>query len=254
MIASDVLKGLDGIRHGFFTREGGVSTGLYTSLNCGYGSGDAQQNVRENRHRVPAILGAPQCAPLTVRQVHSNKVIVAEAPWTPDDAPEGDAIVTSMRGLPIGVLTADCTPILFCDPQAGLAGAAHAGWRGAKAGIIDNVIETMESLGAKRKQIYAAVGPAISTSAYEVGRDFEAAFIEDDAINEMFFSEAGASGKPHFDLPSYCGWKLKQAALAGIDSIGLCTFLNESLFYSYRRSVHRNEGDYGRQISAIVLM
>jgi YfiH family protein len=254
MIASELLKHQIDVRHGFFTRRGGVSDGIYRSLNCGFGSGDVAQNVRKNRSRVAAKLGIAEAGPLTVRQVHGNRAVVADANWQPGEAPEGDALVTAERGLAIAILTADCTPILFSDAEAGVVAAAHAGWRGAKTGIIEATIEAMEGLGARRERIHAAIGPTISQKAYEVGEDFQDAFIEADGANRTFFAGAPGSGKPHFDLPGYCGQRLAQAGIESVDDLGLCTYANESLFYSYRRSVHRGEADYGRQISAIVLM
>jgi YfiH family protein len=254
MIASDLLKHQTDVRHGFFTRRGGVSEGIYHSLNCGFGSGDASQNVRKNRLRVAAKLGIGEAGPLTVRQVHGNRAVVADSAWQQEERPEADALVTAERGLGIAILTADCTPILFADAEAGVAAAAHAGWRGAKTGIIEATIEAMEGLGARRERIHAAIGPTISQKAYEVGKEFQNAFLEDGDANGTFFARASGSGKPHFDLPAYCGQRLSQAGIGIVDDLGLCTYGNESLFYSYRRSVHRGETDYGRQISAIVLM
>jgi polyphenol oxidase len=254
MIVSDFLKEQSGIRHGFFTREGGVSAGIYASLNCGFGSGDTGGNVRENRARVAAQLGTSRAELVTVRQVHSIRVIIADAPWQPDAAPEADAIVTLLPSLAIGVLTADCTPVLFADPEAMVVAAAHAGWKGAKAGIIDAVIEAMEGLGARRDRICAAIGPTISQAAYEVGPEFEAAFLGDDAANGKYFARPTPPAQPRFDLPGYCRDRVQAARVAHVDSLNLCTYQNESLFFSYRRSVHRAEADYGRQISAIVIM
>ena len=254
MIVSDFLKEQSGIRAGFFTREGGVSAGLYASLNCGFGSGDTAENVRENRARVAAKLGTSRAELVTVRQVHSSRVFVADTPWQPDAAPEADAIVTRMPSLAIGVLTADCTPILFADPEAMVVAAAHAGWKGAKAGIVDAVIEAMEDLGARRDRICAAIGPTISQTSYEVGPEFEAAFLDDNTANGKYFTRPTPESQPHFDLPDYCRDRVRAARVAHVDSFNLCTYQNESLFFSYRRSVHSGEGDYGRQISAIVIM
>lgn len=254
MIVSDLLKDMDGIRHGFFTRQGGVSKGIYGSLNCGLGSNDRAEDVHENRKSIATKLGIEAGRLVTVRQVHGNNAIEAEAPWPPGSAPEGDAMVTATRGLALGILTADCTPILFADPEARVVGAAHAGWRGAKTGIIESVIDAMERKGARRGRICATIGPTISQDAYEVGADFEAAFTADDDANRAFFATAKSGGKPHFDLPGYCLARLKRSGLAQIENLGLCTYKNESLLFSYRRSLHRNEPDYGRQISAIVLV
>jgi hypothetical protein len=179
---------------------------------------------------------------------------MAEEPWQLERQPEADAIVTATPRLAIGVLTADCTPILFSDSEAGVVGAAHAGWRGAKSGIIEATIAAMERLGAQRGRIAAAIGPAISQSAYEVGADFAAAFIADDPSSANFFATQQERGKPHFDLPRYCLMRLEDSGVKSVDELGLCTYANDSLFYSYRRSVHRKEPDYGRQISAIVVL
>jgi polyphenol oxidase len=254
MIVSAFLKEQSGIRHGFFTREGGVSAGLYASLNCGFGSGDTAENVRENRARVAAKLGTSRAELITVRQVHGSRVMVLDTPWQPDAAPEADAIVTRTPSLAVGVLTADCTPILFADPEATVVAAAHAGWKGAKAGIIDAVIDAMEGLGARRDRICAAIGPTISAAAYEVGPEFEAAFLDGNTENGKYFSRTAPHQRPHFDLPSYCRDQAQAARIAHVEVLSLCTYQNESLFFSYRRSVHRAEADYGRQISAIVLM
>ena len=254
MIVSDFLKQQSGIRHGFFTREGGVSGGIYASLNCGYGSGDRAEDVRENRGRVAAKLGVGRADVVTVRQVHSSRVIVADAPWPPQAAPEADAIVTRTPSLAIGVLTADCTPILFADPEASVVAAAHAGWKGAKAGIIEAVIEKMESLGARRDRICASIGPTISAAAYEVGPEFEAAFLADGVANRKYFATPSPDQRAHFDLPRYCRDQARSARIAHVELLDLCTYRNESLFFSYRRSIHHREPDYGRQISAIVLI
>lgn len=254
MIQSNLLKPERTIRHGFFSRLGGVSGGIYESLNCGFGSNDEKAKIRENRSRITAMLGGGQDGPLTVHQIHSNRAIIADRPWAPNEAPQADAIVTAQRGLTIGILTADCTPILFCDPEAGVIGAAHAGWRGAKTGIIGAVIEAMEKLGARKETVCAAVGPAISQKSYEVGPEFAALFLQEDVDSQQFFVRFNTDENPHFDLPGYCVQRLSDAGIIKIDSLGLCTYENESLFFSYRRSVHRGEADYGRQISAIVLM
>jgi len=254
MIVSNYLKELEGVRHGFFTRQGGVSRGIYASLNCGYGSGDDSANVRENRLRVTEKLSVEPQNLVTVRQVHSPKAVLAEALWRHDAAPEGDAIVTTRRGLAIGILSADCTPVLFADAEAGVIGAAHAGWRGARGGVIETTLAMMEQQGAQRDRIWVAIGPTISQKAYEVGEEFREGFLQEDEANEAFFVTSGSSGKPHFDLPGYCLKKLQATDVEQVDSLGLCTYGDESLFFSYRRSVHREEPDYGRQISAIVLL
>jgi polyphenol oxidase len=250
MIQSEILKAR-GIRHGFFTREGGVSGGIYASLNCGLGSKDDPEHVRENRSRVTTALGAEPSRLVSIHQVHSPRVVVAEAPW--EIRPEADAIATATPGLAISVLTADCTPILLADPEARVVGAAHAGWRGAKGGVIPAVVAAMIGLGATRANIRATVGPAISQAAYEVGDDFQVAFISDCDSHGQYF-RAGANGRPHFDLPGFCVDRLKQEDVGQISNLGLCTYGNESLFFSFRRSTHKLDADYGRQISAILIL
>lgn len=256
MIESDLLGATkdQGIRHGFFTREGGVSGGIYASLNCGLGSGDAPDLVRENRARVAARLGASPGDLVTVRQVHSPRALVAEAPWPTQAPPEADAIVTRTPGLVVGALSADCAPVLFADPEARIVAAAHAGWRGALGGVIESTLAVMEELGARRERIRAVVGPAISQSAYEVEVDFSRRFIDDDGDNTVFFSPGEDEGHLHFDLAGYCANRLEKAGVVHRQVVHLCTYSNESHFFSYRRSVHRNERDYGRQISAIVIL
>jgi hypothetical protein len=254
MIVSDLLKRQDGIRHGFFTRRGGVSEGLYHSLNCGLGSNDDKAKVLENRGRAAAKLGVEAGRLLTMRQVHSVRVVTVSTPLPDDRGDEADAMVTKEKGLAIGILTADCAPVLFSDMEAGVIGAAHAGWRGAKGGILSAVVEAMEALGARRDRICAAIGPAISRSAYEVGADFEAAFVSEDEASRAFFHNDGAGGKSHFDLPTYCASRLREAGVAHQEDLGLCAYADESLFFSFRRATHRQEADYGRQISAILLM
>lgn len=254
MIESDLLKGEAGIRHGFFTREGGVSEGLYASLNCGLGSGDATSAVRENRARVATRLGGEPQRLLTVRQVHSPCAIVASEPWPAEAPPEADAIVTATPGLVVGVLSADCAPLLFADREAKIVAAAHAGWRGALGGVIEATVARMEALGAHRERISVAVGPAIGQDAYEVDRGFEARFLNEDAANRAFFVPGKDEGHVQFDLPGYCLKRLRNAGVVHSEILQLCTYSRESHFFSYRRSVHRNEPDYGRQISAIVIV
>ena len=253
MIESEQLRDAGGsIRHGFFTREGGTSEGLYTSLNCGLGSADDAERVRENRARVTRCLGGGTARLVTVRQVHSPRALVAQEPWG-TQTPEADAIVTGTPGLVVGVLSADCAPVLFAEREARVVAAAHAGWRGALQGVIEATVTAMESLGARRDRITAAIGPAIVKDAYQDGPDFQAAFMDDDSANLRFFSNSENEKRPQFDLFRYCLKRLEDAGVANRSSLGLCTYTNESLFFSYRRSLHREEPDYGRQISAIVV-
>lgn len=253
MIQSALLRDDTGaIRHGFFTRQGGVSEGLYASLNCGLGSADDAGNVRENRSRVASRLGGDPAWLITAHQVHSPRAVIAEAPW-PGSPPQADAIVTRTPGLIVGVLSADCAPILLADAEAKVIAAVHAGWRGALGGVIEAAVEAMERLGAARERIAAEVGPAISSAAYEIGDAFETAFMQSDSANARFFSQAPATERRHFDLPGYCMHALMKAGIGSHGSLGRCTYADESLFFSYRRVLHRGEADYGRQISAILI-
>jgi YfiH family protein len=244
---------LTGIRHGFFTRAGGVSGGLYASLNGGIGSRDAAENVAENRARMAAGLGVEPHRFLTAFQIHSPDVVIAEAPWTSDMRPRADAIVTRMRALAIGVTTADCGPVLLTDPQARVIGAAHAGWRGALAGVIEATVAAMERLGAARGQIRAAIGPMIRQSNYEVGPDLIARFAAEDRASSRFFSPAARQGHALFDLGGYIATRLKRAGIGRIEDLALCTYADPERFFSYRRTTHRAESDYGRHVNAIAL-
>jgi purine-nucleoside/S-methyl-5'-thioadenosine phosphorylase / adenosine deaminase len=250
---SSALAAQDGVRHGFFTRQGGVSTGLYSSLNCGLGSKDDFGSVAENRARVAEILGTGPDRLLTLFQVHSAKAVVAKKPWTADKAPEADAVVTNVPGLAIGVLTADCAPVLFCDAEARVIGAAHAGWRGALSGIVESTVEAMVGLGARPDRIAATIGPAISQKAYEVGADYVERFLAEDKEAGQFFANDPDSGEPHFDLTGYVAERLAKVGITAITDLGLCTYCDETRLFSYRRSQHHGEPDYGRQISAILL-
>lgn len=241
------------IRHGFFTRTGGVSGGLYAGLNCGPGSSDVPGNIAENRARVAHHLGGEHPDVSTLYQVHSGTAVVVDTPIPGDARPKADGIVTNTPGLVIGVLTADCAPVLFADPEAGVVGAAHAGWRGAVGGVLESTIAEMEKLGARRNRIIAAIGPAINQVSYEVGPDFEAALLESCADNEKFLSRRGPNERAHFDLPAFVEMRLEKSGVGEVERRSLCTYQNESLFFSFRRSQHRSEGDYGRQISAIVV-
>jgi YfiH family protein len=251
-IHSTLLE-LPGIRHGFFTREGGASEGLYAGLNCGLGSKDQTERVLENRARVAEHLAGAKSEVLTVYQVHSGTAVRAHGPLSRDALPKADAVVTTVPGLVIGVLTADCTPVLFADPQAKVVAAAHAGWRGAVAGIIEATVEEMVKAGANRDRIRAAIGPTISQTAYEVGPEFEAEVQALDPGNRDFFMVPSSDAKAHFDLPGFVARRLGQLGLAAVDRVAPCTYANESLFFSFRRTTHRSEPDYGRQISAIVV-
>ena len=252
MIQAKTLA-LTGIRHAFFTREGGVSGGLYSSLNGGVGSRDSHDHVAENRARMAAALAVNPDHLLTVYQIHSPNVVIADAPWTAAARPRADAIVTRKRGLAIGVSTADCGPILFADTRAGVVGAAHAGWRGALAGVAEATIEAMEQLGAARDQIRAALGPMIRQESYEVGPDLIARFAAEDAGSDRFFAPAARNGHAQFDLSGYIASRLTRAGILHIEDVGLCTYADPARFFSFRRSTHRAEADYGRHVNAIAL-
>jgi YfiH family protein len=245
---------LTGIRHAFFTRDGGVSAGLYASLNGGTGSRDDIGNVAENRVRMASAVGVAPERFLTAYQIHSPTVVVAEAPWTAETRPRADAIVTRMRALAIGVTTADCGPILLADPQARVIGAAHAGWRGALTGVIEATVDAMERLGAARAHIRAAIGPMIRQANYEVGPDLIARFAAEDRASSRFFSLASREGHALLDLGGYVAERLKRAGVGEIEDLGLCTYADPSRFFSYRRSTHRAEADYGRHVNAIALV
>ncbi len=242
------------IRHAFFTREGGVSDGIYASLNGGIGSNDAPENVRENRARMAAALGVAPTHLVSCFQIHSPDVIVAEEPWTRENAPRADAIVTRVPGLAVGVGTADCGPILFADAEAGVVGAAHAGWKGALTGVLEATIAAMEKLGAARARIGAAIGPLIRQPNYEVGAEFVDRFTAQDGANARFFKPASRENHAMFDLPGYIKARLERAEIQGVEDLGLCTYAEPARFFSYRRTTHRGEPDYGRHVNAIALM
>ncbi|MGQ0456882.1 MAG: peptidoglycan editing factor PgeF [Hyphomicrobium sp.] len=247
------LNALSGIRHGFFTRRGGASEDLYASLNCGLGSSDDAQRVLENRKRVSDALGAGAGGVVTLYQEHGATALTIDAPVKRDALPKADAIVTSKPGLVIGVLTADCAPVLLADADAGVVAAAHAGWRGAVSGVLESAIAEMERSGADRTRIVAAVGPCINQSAYEVGADFEREVVAADLAADPYFLRLGGGAKARFDLPGYVAMRLKRAGLRRVGDAAACTYENESEFFSFRRATHRQERDYGRQISAIVV-
>jgi len=252
MIADDSLADLAGIRHGFFTREGGVSGGVYASLNCGFGSGDAPELVAENRRLAMARLGLAAEALATVYQVHGTDVAVVAQPWAPGEAPRADALVTRIGGIALGILTADCAPVLFADEAGGVVGAAHAGWRGALAGVVEATLAAMERLGAKRERVAAAIGPAIGLASYEVGPEFRLAFLDRAEENDLFF-ETGAAGRFRFDLPGFVERRLAQAGVAAIGRIDADTCADADRFFSYRRTTLQGGSPYGRALAAVAL-
>ena len=253
-ITADCLADIKGIAHGFFTREGGVSEGIYAGLNCGAGSQDDRARVLENRSRVAGHLGTQPGHLLTCYQIHSATTVVVTEPWTFETMPRGDALVTNVPGLAVGALAADCAPVLFADPDARVVAAAHAGWKGALNGILEATIATMTRIGAKRNRIRAALGPCIGPTAYEVGPEFEANFLAVDLDYGRFFRRPTPEARPYFDLPGFILARLSVAGLDTVECCTECTYSAESRLYSYRRSTHRAEPDYGRQMSAIVLL
>lgn len=250
--ASAALSDLPGLRHAFFTRDGGVSKGIYAGLNGGIGSNDDPADVAENRKRMAAAMGVDVGHFLTAHQIHSPDVAVATKPWDLESRPRVDAMVTATPGLALGVTTADCGPILFADSKARVIGAAHAGWKGAFTGVLENTIDAMEKLGANRADITVAIGPLIRQPSYEVGAEFVERFTAADQDFARFFIPSSREGHAMFDLAGFIRMRLARAGIARIDDTGIDTYPDEQLF-SYRRTVHRKEPDYGRQIHAIVL-
>jgi YfiH family protein len=253
MLTSAKLEGLPGVRHGFFTRKGGVSTGLYDSLNVGRGSKDDPAAVIENRRLAATALGVEAPALLSGYQVHSTIVRVAESPWG-DARPEGDAIVTAVPGLACGVLSADCAPVLLADAQARVVGSAHAGWKGALDGVVGSAVSAMVALGAEPGRIRAAVGPCIGPKSYEVGQEFLDRFAAHDPGSERFFRPGSQADKHLFDLPHFVLWRLEQAGVTHAEWTGHDTCAEEELFFSNRRAFLRGEADFGRLLSAIRLV
>lgn len=261
--APEVIRSglLGGVAHGFLGRRGGVSTGDVAGLQVGFNAGDDDAAVAENRRRAVAA-ACPGAALVTVKQVHSSLAVIADAPWPEvsgpevsaleDPRPEADAIVTATPGLALAIVTADCAPVLFIDSEAGVIGAAHAGWRGAFGGVLENTVARMEELGAQRERILAAIGPCIALPSYEVDESFRERFLQQDAENHLFFG-AGAPGHWQFDLEAYAAHRLRKAGISGVDCLGLDTYPGETRFYSHRRSVHREEPTYGRQFSMIAM-
>ena len=241
-----------GIAHAFFGRKGGVSEGIYASLNCGPGSGDDRTHVVENRRRAMEALSAGDCGLATLYQVHGREAVIVREPWEIGGAPRADAMATDVPGLALGVLTADCAPILLADAR--VIGAAHAGWKGALAGIIESAVEAMEQFGARRDRIAAAIGPCISQASYEVGDELRSSIAQTRPDDARFFLPLDRAGHWRFDLGGYAQARLQSAGVENISLIPACTYLQEPAFFSYRRATHRGEPDYGRQLSAIMLV
>ena len=254
LIQASSFSELPGVRHAFFTREGGVSDGIYQSLNGGVGSRDVAERVRENRARMAQVLEVDVGRLATPYQIHSPEVVIAEEPWRRENAPRADAVVTRRPGLAVGVTTADCGPVLFADPEAGVVGAAHAGWKGALGGVLESTVAAMERLGAARSRIRVALGPMIRQPSYEVGSEFMEPFRNADESNARFFAPATRPGHAMFDLPGYLARRLVQAGIAEVEDLGLCTYADAARFFSYRRSTHLGEPDYGRHVNAIAII
>ncbi len=248
ILTSDLLSP---VRHGFFSRRGGASSGIFSGLNCGLGSSDQTEAVDLNRKRVAEAMEVDPVEMVGVHQVHSPNVVIVDAPLN-GERPKADALVTNVPGLALTILTADCQPVLFADPDAKVIGAAHAGWRGALDGVLEATLDTMESLGAKRENISAVIGPTISQAAYEVGPEFLDDFMAESPENARFFAN-GQGDRLQFDLPAFGLHRLRQANVGNAEWTRHCTYSDADRFYSYRRSTHANEADYGRLISAIRL-
>ena len=252
-IQARTLAELDGVRHRFFTRHGGVSAGLYSSLNCGYGSDDSPDNVRQNRERAASAFDLAESDLLTLHQIHSSEVLTVGAErWTSPGGPKADALVTDRPGVVLGVLAADCAPVLLADPDARVVGAAHAGWKGALGGVVEAAISAMERLGARRERLRAAIGPCIGRDSYEVGPEFPAPFLAQDEANGAFFRAAPRTGHFLFDLAGYLAGRLARAGVAAATT-GHDTLASADDFFSYRRNTLNGVRDYGRGLSAIAL-
>jgi purine-nucleoside/S-methyl-5'-thioadenosine phosphorylase / adenosine deaminase len=253
MISLGTLNDASGIRHAFFTREGGVSDGLFDSLNCGFGSGDMPEKVAENRARAMAALDLAPDRLVTCHQIHSRDVVTVESPWRREDNPRADALVTFRRGVALGILTADCVPILLADPEAGVIGAVHAGWKGALAGVVAATVAAMAGLGAQPGRMRAGIGPCIAQRSYEVGPEFPALFLAADAANADFFAPARRPDHFMFDIGAFVERRLIEAGIGAIQRAPCDTVAEETRFFSYRRACLKGEKTYGRALSAIVV-
>ncbi len=248
------LLAAPGVAHAFFTRQGGVSTGVYASLNGGVGSQDDRASVLENRARMAAHLGVPAAHLLVPFQIHSPDAIVVDAPWDVDHRPRCDGIVTKTRGLALGVTGADCGVTLYVDAEAQVIGACHSGWKGALGGALESTIAAMVGLGARRERIACALGPTIAQKSYEVSADFRAQFLAQDGAHARFFIASAKAGHFMFDLPSFIGMRVTRAGVGRFENLDLDTYSDETRFFSYRRATHRKEPDYGRLVAAIALV
>lgn len=253
MLTLKLLSSLPRVRHGFFTRQGGVSTGIYSSLNCGYGSADDPVKVATNRARVLRQMELPKHCLVTLYQAHTSRVLYVDRVWDQANAPEADAMITKEPGIALGILTADCAPVLLADAEAGVVGAAHAGWRGALSGVLENTVEAMVEEGAAAERIVAVIGPCIAQRSYEVGAEFPERFIAQSEMNAEFFLPSNRLGHYFFDLRAYAQHRLHQVGVEQVRPVRADTCAEEDRFFSYRRSVRRGEADYGRQLSVIYL-
>jgi hypothetical protein len=253
VLNAKTLAAYSGIAHGFFGRKGGVSKGVYESLNCALGTGDAPEDVAENRRRALATLANGPAALLSPYQAHTARAVTVREPWTNEMRPHADAMVTDRPALALGVVTADCAPVLVADASAGIIGAAHAGWKGALAGIAEATIAAMVGLGAQRKNMTAAIGPCIGQAAYEVGPEFIARFRDADSANTRFFVPGAREHHWQFDLGAYVAARLMLAGVASVERLASCTYASDAEFFSYRRATRRKEADFGHQLSAILL-
>ncbi len=253
MITLNALDGGSSIRHAFFTREGGVSDGIYAALNCGFGSRDDPTKVERNRAIAASRLGLAAERLVSCHQVHGTATMTVARPWRHAENPRADGMATAVPGIALGILAADCAPVLFADPEAGVIGAAHGGWRGALAGVMEATVAAMEALGARAERICAGIGPCIAQSSYEVGPEFAAAFSAGDPDSGGFFRPAARDGHAMFDLPGYIAHRLARRGLAAIERTPHDTAAEETLFFSYRRACLRGETDYGRGLAAIAL-
>ena len=253
LIQADALSALPGVRHGFFSRAGGVSEGPFAALNCGFGSGDRAERVDENRSRALARLALPIESLCTAYQRHGTNCVRVTAPWRYDDRPEADALVTDHPGIALGVLTADCAPVLLADHRAGVVGVAHVGWRGALAGIVGAAVDAMAALGARPADIVAAIGPCIGPANYEVGPEFAATFRAANFANDAYFAPAKRTDHFMFDLPAYVADRLGARGVAEVAALPHDTCADAERFFSYRRALLAGEADYGRMLSTIAL-
>ncbi|SDG37919.1 peptidoglycan editing factor PgeF [Roseospirillum parvum] len=253
MITVSALNGISGVRHAFFTRDGGVSEGVYASLNCGPGSDDEPRRVAENRTRALSRVGLKPDRLVTLFQEHGTEVVTVEAPWPEAERPHADAMVTRQPGLALGILTADCAPVLLADGEAQVVAAAHAGWKGALSGVLEATVDAMLAQGAKKERIIAGIGPCIALRSYEVGPDLIARFKAEDPASDDYFAPSRRDGHALFDLPGYVARRLSRHGVTEVMPTPCDTYREANRFFSYRRATHNQEADYGRMLSVVFL-